>query len=162
MGLSTTNGISCNGSMCLCPALMIFIWGKQTTSVPGILACPWYQLRTVPGMSPDTIVLGEGRLSFGRNTQQDCSSSWKNKAKKDFSETDYHFFPWCRVFILVQNLKLLIPHSWLKIVLAFSWIKRKEDTKSWKIIYSCKLWVLEGREENVWFWSVNLIRKVLP
>lgn len=92
IGLSTTKGISCSGSMYLCPALIIFIRGKQTTSVPGILACPWYQLRTVPGMSPDTIVLGECKLSFGMNTQQDCTSSWKREREREiwkgFSEMD--------------------------------------------------------------------------
>ena len=147
MGLGTTNGISCNGSMCLCPALIILIWGKQTTSVPGILACPWYQLRTVPGMSPDTIVLGEGRLSFGRNTQQDCTSSCKNKAKKDFSETDQTFFPSMWNIRLGTKILVLIHHSWLKIVLASKWIKRKDDTKCWKIICSCKLWLWEETEE---------------
>lgn len=82
MGFETTKGSSCSGSMYLCPALRILIWGRQTTRVPGMLVWLWYQLRTVPGMSPQMIVLGEGRLSLGRNTQQGCSSNLKKGRKK--------------------------------------------------------------------------------
>lgn len=81
MGLETTKGSSCSGSMYLWPALRTLICGRQTTRVPGIEAWLWYQLRTVPGMSPQMMVLGEGRLSLGRNTQHDCSSNWRGKSK---------------------------------------------------------------------------------
>lgn len=162
MGLSTTNGISCSGSICLWPALIIFIWGKQTTSVPGILACPWYQLRTVPGMSPDTMVLGEGRLSFGRNTQHDCTSSWKNKVKKDFSETDYHSF-WYKI----SNYSSMTDD--FKCSSFFIELKGKMMEKVWKyyvlvamLIWTITHWFMEwvGREESVW--PVNFIKNVLP
>lgn len=76
MGRGTTKGTSCSGSMWRCPELSTLTWGRQTTTVPGMLAWLWYQLRTVPGISPHTMVLGEGRLSLGRKTQHDCSSTW--------------------------------------------------------------------------------------
>lgn len=76
MGRETTKGSSCRGSMYLWPALRTLICGRHTTSVVGMVAWLWYQLRTVPGMSPQMMVLGDGRLSLGRNTQHDCSSSW--------------------------------------------------------------------------------------
>lgn len=81
MGLETTKGSSCSGSMYLCPALKTLICGRQATRVPGMEAWLWYQLRTVPGMSPQMMVLGEGRLSLGRNTQTDCSSNWRGERK---------------------------------------------------------------------------------
>ena len=77
MGLETRKGSSCSVSMYLCPALKTLTCGRQTTRVPGMEAWLWYQLRTVPGMSPQMMVLGEGMLSLGRNTQQDCSSNWR-------------------------------------------------------------------------------------
>lgn len=81
MGLETTKGSSCRGPMYLCPALRMLICGRQTTRVPGMEAWLWYQLRTVPGMSPQMMVPGEGRLSFGRNMQQDWSSNCGGERK---------------------------------------------------------------------------------
>lgn len=162
MGLSTTNGISCSGSICLCPALIIFTCGRQTTSVPGILAWPWYQLRTVPGISPDTIVLGEGRLSFGRNTQHDCTSSCKNKVRKDFSETDYHFSPslppmaysfWYKISCY---LSITVDLKWFLVEL------RGKMVQNVRTLHSCNILLQQVMEEKVSFWSVNFIRKVLP
>lgn len=76
MGLGTPKGSSCSGSMYLWPALRTLICGRHTTRVVGMEAWLWYQLRTVPGMSLQMMVLGDGRLSLGRNTQHDWSSNW--------------------------------------------------------------------------------------
>lgn len=71
----------------------------------------------------------------------------KKQSEERFSEIDY-FPPHCGIFILIQNLKLLIHHSWLKIVITFSRIKRKDDAKCWKIIYAFKLELWEGRKKK--------------
>lgn len=98
MGFETTKGSSCRGSIYLCPALMTLIWGRQTTRVPGMEAWLWYQLRTVPGMSPQMMVLGEGMLSLGRNTQHDCNSTWKKeekyRMKSRYPNKPLLYWPW--------------------------------------------------------------------
>lgn len=71
----------------------------------------------------------------------------KKQSEERFSEIDY-FPPHCGLFMLVQNLKLFIHHSWLKILLTFNWIKREDDAKCWKIIYAHKLWLWEGRKKK--------------
>lgn len=102
MGLETTKGSSCRGSIHLWPALRMLICGRQTTRVPGMEAWLWYQLRTVPGMSPQMMVLGEGRLSFGRNMQQDCSSNCRGertvrthlKPTQNVTKTRFYWINW--------------------------------------------------------------------
>lgn len=97
-GLDTTKGSSCSGSMYLWPALRTLICGRHTTRVAGMEAWLWYQLRTVPGMSPQMMVLGEGRLSLGRNMQHDCSSNWRGER-----ETKGHKKSWIAMEKKLRN-----------------------------------------------------------